>query len=99
MNKELFDRMAKFDEMLNSAYNLGFIRALTRSQYDELAEIGKELGITISNIHCPACQLEFVKKLGKPYFEYKNKPKPKPKKGKESKNETKEKPTESIPIE
>lgn len=93
MNKELFDRMAKFDEMLNSAYNLGFIRALTQSKYNELAEIGNELGIKLTNVGCPACQLEFVKKLAKPYFEYKDN-KPKPKKGKESKNETEEKPTE-----
>lgn len=68
-----FQKLRKYENWLRMAYNFDCMRNLTNTQITELTELGKEEGIAYHHSHCPKCTLEFVKKLAKPYFEFKEK--------------------------
>lgn len=85
MKITIYNKLRKFDYYITTATRGNYIRSLSTTQVEELKSIGKELGIELQNGHCPKCLLDFIKKLGIPYLEQKDKLEQK-KKDKENEN-------------
>lgn len=68
-----FNKLRKYESYLYTAKYANYIRSLTNPQVEDLILAGAELGINYKNNHCPACALNFVKKLAEPYFAQKEK--------------------------
>lgn len=90
-----FKKLEKYESWLRMAYTLDCMRNLTNTQMDELIAVGKDEGINYVHNHCPKCALEFVKKLAKPYFDFKQKMEDNKKKKEETEKENKEEITET----
>lgn len=73
MKITIYNKLKKYDSYLTTAVKANYIRSLTTKEVDELVEIGSELKITLTNRSCGTCILGFMKKLGVPYLEQKEK--------------------------
>ena len=89
-----YQKIKKYENWLRMAYYFDCMRNLTTTQMDELIAAGKDEGIIYHHSHCPKCALEFVKKLAKPYFDFKQKMEDNKKKKEETEKENKEEITE-----
>lgn len=71
MNKEIFERLKKYEVHLRRGYKGNYVFGLYRKDFDELLEIYKELGGREHIVYtCSNCQLRLTKFLGKLYYEY-----------------------------
>lgn len=68
-----YNKLHKYESYLYTAKYANYIRSLTNLQVEDLITAGSEIDIHYKNNHCPACVLNFVKKLAEPYFAQKEK--------------------------
>ncbi len=68
-----FNKLKKYETYLYTAKYGNYIRSLTSVQLEDLILAGSDIDIHYKNNHCPACILNFVKRLAEAYFAQKEK--------------------------
>lgn len=69
--KEQREILKQYEDRLNTAYNLNYVRGLTYKASDAILGVWREVKGKDENVNfsCSHCVLSFMKKVGKMYFE------------------------------
>lgn len=72
ITKEQHDRLSKYNQQLDTAYHLNYLRNLGREAVNELDIIYQEIFNQPSKLKsgCSACVMQETKRLAKEYFSY-----------------------------
>ena len=71
MNKEIYEKLKKYQVHLRRGYKGNYIYGLLQKDFDEMYVLYRELGGNAQlKYTCNSCNLQLLKFLGKLYFEY-----------------------------
>lgn len=74
MDKLTHERLKPYEKYMATAVRANYITTLVNRQLIELEEIAQPLGIKLAKRSCPQCVFDFVLKLGRLYYAYKEEP-------------------------